>query len=111
MACCAFALFIVGQIVAAFATLRRAVPFGLLGRPSDEPGLNPAAAWRLDAAAVALPAPSSDGVRWRTLGLGLALAVVLELALFGGAAAWAFDATGASQPTGSDTTWCWRISP
>lgn len=52
MACCAFALFIVGQVLLAFDAVRRR----LFGAPPER--INPATAWRPGtAAAIALPAP------------------------------------------------------
>ncbi len=105
MACCAFALLILGQMAAGFAAFRRAVPFGLLGRPSFELAPNPAAAWRLGAAALALEAPAA---RWRTTGRVLAFAGLLELALLGGGALWALQGP---QPSASDTTWCSTVIP
>lgn len=84
MACCAFALFILGQIAAGFVALRRAMPLGLLGRPSLEPVANPATAWQLGAP-TADPTPRARAVRlgWRAV----AVAALIELTLVGGAAA------------------------
>ena len=110
MACCAFALLLLGQIAAGIAAFRRAVPFGLLGRPSLEAPLNPATAWRLGAPALALPTP-----RLR-VGRAVAAAALLELSLLGGAALWALhDAHAAAHANGDstahDTLWCWSTNP
>jgi hypothetical protein len=102
MACCAFALFIIGQFLAAFDGLRRLVPFGLLGEPSLASAPNPAAAWQLGMAPIAA-APAR--FRFGRVGRGLAVAAVLELALLGGALYFGFHAHA------PDTTWCWRVIP
>jgi hypothetical protein len=105
MACCAFALFILGQLAAGFEALRRAVPFGLLGRPSSQLSLNPAAAWRLGEAPLEVEAPPA---RWLRTGRVLALAGLLDAMILGGAALWALQG---SQPSPTDTIWCSRIFP
>jgi hypothetical protein len=105
MACCAFALFIVGQLVAAFDGVRRLVPFGLLGRPSLATEPNPAAAWQLGMATVAV-APERE--HFGRLGRGLAIAALFELVLFGG-----FLLLGSHDATAHlpDAAWCRRILP
>lgn len=116
MACCAFALFILGQIAAGFVALRSAVPFGLLGRPSLTPTPNPATSWQL-AAEPALLASSAGAPRfaWRTTGRAFAVAALLELVLVGGAAIWglhgAHASAHASESLEADTIWCGRILP
>ncbi len=114
MACCAFALFILGQIATGFVALRRAVPFGLLGRPSLEPTVNAATAWQLGTQIDAV-APGAGAARWRVAGRAVAVAALLELALVGAAAAWglhgAHASAHASEILGTDTFWCGRTLP
>jgi hypothetical protein len=111
MACCAFALFVLGQIAAMFAAFRRAVPFGLLGRPSLEPDLNPATAWQLGATAPAVAVRP----RRRMAVRALVVAAGIELVLLGGGALWALHGAHASEhasaPGGADTIWCWSGTP
>lgn len=116
MACCAFALFILGQIAAGFVALRRAVPFGLLGRPSLEPTLNAATAWQLGAQVEAVaPGAGVVAARWRPAGRAIAVAALLELALVGAAAAWGLNGAHASahaaETLDTDTFWCGRMLP
>lgn len=116
MACCAFALFILGQIAAGFVALRRAVPFGLLGRPSIEPTLNAATAWQLGAPVDAMAAGAGTGAaRWRSAGRAVAVVALLELALVGAAAAWGLHGAHASahaaEMLDTDTFWCGRMLP
>ncbi|HTO55635.1 MAG TPA: hypothetical protein VMR50_19790 [Myxococcota bacterium] len=105
MACCAFALFIVGQLLAAFDGVRRLVPFGLLGRPRLLAEPNPAAAWQLGMATVAAE-PAHE--RFGRLGRGLAIAALFELVLLG-----AFLLLGSHDATAHlpDAAWCRRILP
>jgi hypothetical protein len=114
MACCAFALFILGQIAAGFVALRRAVPFGLLGRPSLEPTVNVATAWQLGAPVDAV-APGAGAARRRVAGRAVAVAALLELALVGAAAAWglhgAHTSAHAAEMLDTDTFWCGRMLP
>jgi hypothetical protein len=77
MPCCAFAAFILGQILIGFDAFKRFVL-----RRSDsavELPINPATAWRLDGEVSSRPSPVSSrarrGVRW------LAVAASLEIAL------------------------------
>ncbi|MBM4335332.1 MAG: hypothetical protein FJ108_05365 [Deltaproteobacteria bacterium] len=114
MACCAFALFILGQIAAGFVALRRAVPFGLLGRPSLEPTVNAATVWQLGAQLDPV-APGAGAARWRSAGRAVAAAALLELALVGAAAAWGLHGAHASahaaEMLDTDTFWCGRMLP
>jgi hypothetical protein len=112
MACCAFALFILGQLAAGFVAMRRAVPFGLLGRPSLEPTLNPATAWQLGAAPLAVAAlPGATRSGWRTAGRALSIAALFELALVGAAAAWGLHDSHVATAENPDTIWCGRMIP
>ena len=80
MACCAFAAFIISQIVLAIDGLRRR-----LGMTEIAPALNPNAAWRLDAPQAAL-AQAATGFRIRAS--ALAFVAVLVVAGAGIGAAW-----------------------
>jgi hypothetical protein len=82
MPCCAFAACIIGQLILAFAAVKRAL---LGGAPDD--GHNAAVEWRLDApAAPSLgPAPRSAWLPSRRAVGGLALAAALELLIILGA--------------------------
>jgi hypothetical protein len=77
MPCCAFAAFILGQILIGFDALKRFV----LGRSASatEIAVNPATEWRLGVAAIAAPARKHSSFRW------LALAASIEVALMLGA--------------------------
>ncbi len=116
MACCAFALFVLGQIATGLLALRRAVPFGLLGRPSAAPRPNPATAWQL-AAESPLPRTRAGATRlaWRAPGRAFAVVALLELALVGAAAIWGLHGTHASahalESLDENTLWCGRILP
>jgi hypothetical protein len=82
MPCCAFAAFIVGQILLGFDALKRFVFGGSFG---VEVADNPATEWRLDGVASAAGPDKTihrrgPGARW------FAVAAVIEMALlFGGA--------------------------
>lgn len=84
MACCAFAVFVLGQLMAALAWLRRLLPRPLRGAGSVEAEIDPVTSWQLlSAAAGALaPAPAGRGLS-RGLRRSLLVAAGLELALLG----------------------------
>jgi len=90
MACCAFAVLLVSQILAALATLRRFLPGRLRGQAPAPSAIDPVTAWQLHPATVAaLPAPVSarrNPIRLRRP-LLLATALGLELAIAGAAVA------------------------
>jgi hypothetical protein len=116
VACCAFALFILGQIAAGFVALRRAVPFGLLGQPAVAATLNPTTAWQLGSAEIASAALTpSPRLAWRTVGRAVALVALLEIAGISAVAAWtlhdAHASADASVAQNRDTLWCGRMLP
>ena len=80
MACCAFAAFLIGQMILAFDRLR-----ARLGFTVPEPGaLNPNAVWRLDGAVFA-PVPATPRLRFLPV-TAAAIAIGLLVGLvFGGA--------------------------
>ncbi|MGD0672265.1 MAG: hypothetical protein ABSB13_09320 [Candidatus Binatus sp.] len=81
MPCCAFAAFIVSQVVLGFGAIRRFVLRS--GDTLDDAPGNPATEWRLIGAAPALtPAQPSRGLGLRTL----AIAASIEILLASGAA-------------------------
>ena len=77
MPCCAFAAFVIGQFILAYAAVKRT----LFGVVVDE--RNAAVEWRLDAPIAAAPRPALLRSR-RAIG-GLALAAAVELLLIFGA--------------------------
>ena len=81
MPCCAFAAFIVSQVVLGFGVIKRFILRS--GDTLDDAPSNPATEWRLIGAAPALTAPQSS----RRLGLRtLAIAASIEIILAIGAA-------------------------
>jgi hypothetical protein len=102
MACCAFALFVIGQVVAFLAMVRRTLGLGA-ARDSGPPH-NPATAWQLHGA-VSLPRRSR-----RRLGPALLLIAMLEVGLVAAGAAWL--RSGEPSPGAApgaqwlDTAWC-----
>lgn len=99
MPCCAFALFVIGQIAAFCLAIGRAL--GISGARDGGPALNPATAWQLHAAPAA-PLPRRRAPR---LAPALVLVALLEVALVAAGAAWlrgGDDAPGAT----SGTFWC-----
>jgi hypothetical protein len=76
VACCAFTLFVIAQIVAVLAAVGRRL--GLSAAPGDA-WLNPATAWQLHAAPA--PTPPRPRARRRRLGPGLVLVGLLEVGL------------------------------
>jgi len=96
VACCAFAIFIVGQLAAGWLALRRAVPFARVGRPNAESALNPATAWQLGAPSAALVLDATGrGLDWRRVGRLALVGVALELALLAAGGAWLVHASSA----------------
>jgi len=92
MACCAFAAFLLMQLLAPFAWLRDR----LFGPPAER--IDGAAAWSLGHAAVALPAPPR--IAWRR---GLLLAAAVEVAVLALGYQALMHATPA--PAGAGMTW------
>jgi hypothetical protein len=92
MACCAFALFIVGQIAAWLGGVRELLP-ARFRASAERPNL--VTAWRLDAA----PAPAKVDRRLapRRVAGWVAVALALEIGLVGGAAYGLDAATGAAR--------------
>ncbi|MDJ0851759.1 MAG: hypothetical protein QNK04_25560 [Myxococcota bacterium] len=117
MACCAFALFLVGQALAFFAALRRRMPIRRVGEPGARPRVNPATAWQLgQQPALAGGSGVLRGRGARRLSAPLVLAICLEATLVVGGVGWVTrhlsagtDAVTASlQP--ADSAWCGRSS-
>ncbi len=79
MPCCAFAAFIVSQIVLGFTVIKKSVLRS--GDDLNEVSINPATEWRLIGGAPALPLPA----RRRVGLLTLALAASIEILLAAGA--------------------------
>ena len=100
MACCAFAVFVLSQLLAPFVWVRRRL-FGERTAPND------AVAWSLTDAAVATPAPSRRvSARVRRV---LFAAVAVELAI--GVAAFAYVAPASTgdawiEAAAFDGAWC-----
>lgn len=116
MACCAFALFLVGQALAFFAALRRRMPLRWLGDPDAGPRPNPATAWHLGQGPAQLgEAPAGPG-RARRLLRPLVLAVCLEAALAVAGVGWItrhLTAETEAAPASlqlADSVWCGRSS-
>jgi len=84
VACCAFAVFLLGQLLAALAWLRGLLPRPLRGASSGDAAVDPVTAWRLLPATPGLlaPAPAARALP-RRLRRSLLLAVGLELAILG----------------------------
>jgi hypothetical protein len=98
MACCAFALFIVGQIAAWLGGVRELLP-ARFRASAERP--NHVTAWRLETA----PAPVARGRRLapRRVAGWVAVALALEIGLVGGAAYGLDAASGAARAAaGSD---------
>jgi hypothetical protein len=98
MACCAFAVLVLTQLLAPFVWLRRR----LFGAPP--PAVNLAVAWTLDSASTSVPAP-----RLRRAHKTLFTAVALELLL--GAAALVYvapraDSSAWIEAQAFDGAWC-----
>ncbi len=113
MACCAFAVFLLGQLVAAFAWLRRQLPRPLRRAGSAIVEVDPATSWQLFPAAPALVAAPGLRRRSRAARHALLVAVGLELAILGagalGLAASRSRAApgGTPRSTGASTSfWC-----
>lgn len=88
MACCAFAVLLVSQILAALATLRRFLPGRLRGSAQAHAEIDPVTAWQLHPAATgAMPAPVVARPARLRLRRPLLVALGLELALASAAAA------------------------
>lgn len=88
MACCAFAVLLVSQILAALATLRRFLPGRLRGGARVTTQIDPVTAWQLHPVpAGAAPAPVSVRRTPLRLRRPLLLALGLELAIAGAAVA------------------------
>ena len=95
MACCAFAVFLIGQALFALERFRDLI-FG----PPKQPRAHGAAAWRPGAAAVAVPATPW---RWtlpsrRAVGAVVAFDLVLLTLAAGGWSAWSAMAPGRPSP-------------
>ncbi len=111
MACCAFAIFLIGQVLAFFGVLRRWGPFGRIGSPATEAAPNLATAWQLHPESSGAVRPQGESRRRnRRLAWGLALGI--EVALMMGGVAWLgrhMDFPG-SQPArvgmADVTSWC-----
>lgn len=99
MACCAFALFVIGQIAAVCVAIGRAL--GLSSAHDGGPALNPATAWQLHAEPAA-PLPRRGGHR---LAPALALIALLEVGLVAAGAAWLGGGEHAPGAT-PGTFWC-----
>ena len=117
MACCAFALFLVGQALAFFAALRRRVPTRWLGEPDAGPRLNPATAWQLgQEPALAGEAQAGRGRGARRLLAPLVLVACLEATLVVGGVGWItlhLRADTEAAPAAlqlPDSAWCGRSS-
>jgi hypothetical protein len=113
MACCAFAVVLVSQILAALGTLLRFAPWRPRG-DADEASINPATAWQLHpVGAYATAPPSAARPVRRPLRAALVLALGLELVIGAGAAV-GYVATrdeDHAQLAGLDPTWLCRSTP
>lgn len=114
MACCAFAVVLVSQILAALGTLLRFAPW----RPRGGAGhasINPATAWQLHPVATYVTVPTATARRVRRpLRAALVLALGLELVIGAGAAVGYVATRGAEDPAqhaGFDPTWFCLSSP
>jgi hypothetical protein len=115
MACCAFALFVIGQIGALLVAIGRALGLSVEDGP---PPVNPATAWQLHAApATAVGAPAfavgAPANGRRRLAPALGLIVVLEIGLVATGAAWVHRAGPVPDGTSlvSLGAWCGRPPP
>lgn len=77
MPCCAFAAFIISQIVLGFGAIKRFVLRS--GDVLDEGPCNPATEWRLIGGAPALAAPPSRRFGMRTLALAASIEILLAV--------------------------------
>jgi hypothetical protein len=100
MPCCAFALFVIGQIAAFCLAIGRAL--GLSSARDDGPPLNPATAWQLHAAPSAGPVSRRGR---RRLVPALALVALLEVGVVAAGAAWLRGGEHAPDAT-PGTIWC-----
>lgn len=110
MACCAFALFVVSQIVAGVVALRCRLPFRLFGPPDAGPAINPASTWQLHGAMPEAPAAALPRRRgWLNTGPALAVVFALEIALVGAGAMWGLSRPPSKLAPEAEPTWC--LSP
>jgi hypothetical protein len=107
VACCAFALFVIGQIAALFVAMRRALGFSV--PEGDAPPVNPATTWQLN------PAPSGGHLpppppRRRRLGAWLVTIALLEIGLVATGATWVRGhhqpASASASASLGETAWC-----
>ncbi len=77
MPCCAFAAFIISQIVLGFGAIKRFVLRS--GDALDDAPSNPATEWRLIGGAPALATPSARRFGMRTLALAASIEILLAI--------------------------------
>ncbi len=77
MPCCAFAAFILSQVVLGFAAIKRFVLRS--GDGFDDAANNPATEWRLIGGAVALAAPSRRRYGLRILAIAASIEILLAI--------------------------------